>query len=453
MHDLVNNQKEFFNSGVTREITFRKKQLRKLKSLLKAHEKELCTAIHSDFRKSEFITLATEFSLIYTDIGLALKNLDTWAERKSIPTNLVNFPARSYVLAEPLGVSLIIGPWNYPYLLSLAPTVAAIAAGCTVILKPSELTRSTSAAIARLINNNFDPGFLKVVEGGVPETQELLKNKFDKIFFTGSPRVGKIIYQAAAEHITPVTLELGGKCPAFVTADCNLKMVVKRLIWAKFINSGQTCNSPDYVMVEEKIRERFLKQCVEEIEKRAYSVENENYSQIINQTHLERLEALIDPAKVYYGGKVDKDARTVEPTILVDVSFNDKVMEEEIFGPILPVIPYTDLDTAIEQVRSLPKPLACYVFSNNSEERKKVMQEISFGCGAENEAVMQITNRRLPFGGVGLSGIGKYNGEAGFGEFSNYKSILRKTTHFELSLKYHPLTKMKLWWIRTFFKF
>lgn len=453
MHDLVKEQREFFNSNVTQDIAFRKKQLRKLKSLLQASEKELCEAIYADFQKSEFETIATELELVYKDIRMALSNLSAWAERRRVSTNLVNFPARSYVIPEPLGVSLVIGAWNYPYQLSFAPAVAAIAAGCTVILKPSEIPSNASAVMARLINENFNPEYFKVVEGGVAETQELLKQRFDKIFFTGSTRVGKIIYKAAAEHLTPVTLELGGKCPAFITADSNLRMSVKRLIWAKFLNAGQTCIAPDYVMVEEKIKDRFLELCVKEIEKREYNTKNHNFPQIINSENLERLAGLLESEKIYYGGVVDTETRTMSPTILRDVTFEDKVMQEEIFGPVLAVITFTDLDEAISKVKTLSKPLSCYVFSNNSLVKKKVMEEISFGCGGVNEAVMQITNPNLPFGGVGPSGIGKYHGEAGFREFSNFKGVIRKTTRFELNLKYHPLTKMKLWWIRTFFKF
>ena len=453
MHDIVQRQRAFFNSNATRDISFRKEQLKKLLSLLKSNEEELCAAIYTDFGKSEFETLATELELIYKDIRVALDNLSDWTRKKRVHTNLLNFPAKSYIQSEPLGVSLVIGAWNYPYQLSLAPAVAAIAAGCTVVLKPSELPANTSAIMAKLVNENFDPGLFHVVEGGVDETSELLRQKFDKIFFTGSTRVGRIVYEAAAKHLTPVTLELGGKSPAFVTRDCNLKMTVKRLIWSKFLNSGQTCISPDYVMVDNSIKDKFLQQCVAEIEKRAYSLDNHNYVRIINDRNLERLAALIEPDTIYYGGKIDKENRIIEPTLLHNVRFEDKVMEDEIFGPILPVIGYDDLDQAISKVNELPRPLSCYVFTNNRLSKQKVMEGISFGGGGVNEAVMHITNPDLPFGGVGTSGIGKYHGEAGFMEFSNGKGILSKPTWFELNLKYHPLGKGKLKWVRRFFKF
>ncbi len=453
MKGLITAQHNFFKTGATKDISFRKNHLKKLRHVLKSNEKRICEAIYEDFAKSEFETIVTELELIYDAIGDSLSNLAGWSQKQPVSTNLLNFPAKSYMVPEPLGVALVIGAWNYPYQLSLAPAVAAIAAGCTVIIKPSEIPKRTSALMAELINKNFDPGFFRVVEGGVTETSELLKHKFDKIFFTGSTKVGKIVYKAAAEHLTPVTLELGGKSPAFVTRDCDLKMTVKRLVWAKYLNAGQTCIAPDYVLVDEKVEDRFLELCAREIGKRQYAIENHNYVQIINQANLSRLSQLVDPSKVYYGGEIDEQQRTISPTILRDVSFNDPIMADEIFGPLLPVISYSELSTAIDQVNSLPKPLSCYVFSNNSKMKRDVMERISFGGGAINEAVMHITNPELPFGGVGNSGVGKYHGEAGFREFSNYKGILSKTTKFELNLKYYPLSRSKLWWIRRFFKF
>jgi aldehyde dehydrogenase (NAD+) len=452
MKAIVEAQRIFFNSGHSRDISFRKNQLKKLMNLLKANEDKFCEAIYEDFRKSKFETIATEIEIIHKEIRIALAYLKDWSKRQRVPTNLMNFPAKSYVVPEPLGVSLVIGAWNYPYQLSLAPAIAAIAAGCTVIVKPSEIPKRTSTLMAELINNNFDAEFFKVVEGGVPETTELLKQKFDKIFFTGSTAVGKIVYKAAAEHLTPVTLELGGKSPAFVTRDCNLKMTVKRLVWAKFLNAGQTCIAPDYILVDEKIEDKFLELCVKEIEKCKYAIENDNYVKIVNEGNLERLSSMIPPDKVYFGGKIDLEKRTISPTLLRNVTFNDKVMQEEIFGPLLPVISYNDLNSAIDKVKSLHRPLSCYVFSNNSKMKREVMEKISFGSGAMNEAVMQITNPNLPFGGVGSSGIGKYHGEAGFRTFSNYKGILSKPTWFELNFKYSPLTRSKLKWVRRFMR-
>jgi len=453
MEEIVTKQKSFFNTHSTKSIVFRKQQLKKLKKALQINEELLYEAIASDFKKSQFDTYTSELALVYHDIDDANKNLSYWSRKQHVKTNWINFPAKSYIIPEPLGVCLVIGAWNYPYLLSLAPLVAAMAAGCTVVLKPSEISSNTSAVLATIISENFSPEYITVVEGGIPETTQLLQQKFDKVFFTGSSAVGKIVYKAAAENLIPVTLELGGKSPAFVLDDCNLKMAVKRLIWAKFINAGQTCIAPDYVLVDSAIEEKFLAACKAEIEKEQFSFENGNYVQIINERNLNRLSGLVEPTKIYCGGKVDRTERFMEPTILQNVSFDDAVMQEEIFGPILAVISYNDLSSAIAQVRELPKPLSCYVFTRNRILKKRILNEISFGGGMVNDAVTHITNSHLPFGGVGTSGMGSYHGEDGFKAFTHYKGIVEKSTMLELPLKYYPHSKQKLWWIKQFFRF
>ena len=452
MKHIVSQQRAFFYTHQTKSIDYRLKQLNKLEKLLKSNENLLNEAIYKDFKKSTFDTYATELALIYHDIKYAKRNIYKWSKVKRVGTNLLNFPAKSYILPEPLGVCLVIGAWNYPYQLTLSPVVAAIAAGNTVVIKPSELAVNTSAVMTKLINENFDPKYLKVVEGGVSETTVLLENKFDKIFFTGSPQVGKIVYQAAAKNLTPVTLELGGKSPAFVTEGCNLKMTVKRLVWAKFINSGQTCIAPDYILVHKSIENQFLELLKFEIKKEKFSIENGNYTQIINIKNLERLSNMIPSEKVYFGGGINTLERTIQPTVLQGVEFSDKVMSEEIFGPILPVIAYDNLEDAISYVNSNPKPLSCYLFTNSKKIKENVLRKISFGGGAINEAIMHISNPKLPFGGVGNSGIGSYHGEAGFKSFTHYKSILDKSNLIELSLKYYPHSKRKLSWIRLFMK-
>lgn len=453
MQQIVAKQRQFFNSQVTKEVSFRKKQLSNLERALKQNEKLLYDAIYSDFKKSEFDTFTSELALLYHDIKQAKKRVSYWSKTKPVPTNFLNFPAKSYIIPEPLGVILVIGAWNYPYQLSLAPAIAAIAAGNTVILKPSEIPSKTSALMAKIISEHFQPEFFTVIEGGITETTELLKQNFDKIFFTGSTQVGKIVYQAAAKKLIPVTLELGGKSPAFVTQNANLKMTVKRLVWAKFLNAGQTCIAPDYVMVHKNIEKTFLKLVVEEIKKEQYSIENKNYVQIINVKNLKRLQGLLNPEKTFYGGEVDEETNIFKPTVMHRVTFDDQVMQDEIFGPILPVLSYESLSEAIEQVAKIPKPLSCYVFSNNRTEINLVLKKLSFGGGAVNEAVMHITNSNLPFGGIGTSGIGSYHGEAGFKTFSHYKSILDKPTMMELNLKYFPHTVSKLKWIKRFMNF
>ena len=453
MKNVVSEQRAFFYTHQTKSVDYRLKQLSKLEKLLKSNESLLNEAIYKDFKKSVFDTYATELALIYHDIKYAKKNIYKWSKVKRVGTNFLNFPAKSYIVPEPLGVCLVIGAWNYPYQLTLSPVVAAIAAGNTAVIKPSEIAPHTSSLMAKLINENFDSKYLKVIEGGVVETTLLLENKFDKIFFTGSPQVGKIIYQAAAKNLTPVTLELGGKSPAFVTEECNLKMTVKRLVWAKFINAGQTCIAPDYVLVHKSIEKQFLELLKIEIEKEKYSTENGNYTQIINHKNLERLSNMIHSEKVYHGGGVNTLDRTIEPTVLQGVTFDDEVMMEEIFGPILPVLPYEDLEEAISYVNNNPKPLSCYLFSTKKSVKKDILRKISFGGGAINEAIMHIANPKLPFGGVGNSGIGSYHGEAGFKSFTHYKSILDKSNLIELSLKYYPHSERKLSWIRFFMKF
>jgi len=453
MNQLITQQRNYFNTHETKGLKFRLAQLSKLDTLLKSNEKLMFEAIYKDFKKSKFDTFVSELALLYHDIKDAKRNLRKWARVKRVGTNMLNFPAKSYIIPEPLGVCLVIGAWNYPYQLTLAPVIAAMAAGNTVIIKPSELAANTSTVMAKLINDNFNPNYLKVVEGGIPETTELLNQKFDKIFFTGSMQVGKIVYQAAAKNLTPVTLELGGKSPAFITEDCNLKMTVKRLVWAKFLNAGQTCIAPDYVLVQKSIEEKFLELLKSEIEKEQFSIANGNYTQIINDRNVKRLSGMISKEKVCYGGLVNTSERTIQPTILQDITFEDNVMQEEIFGPILPVISYKNLDDAIQQVNDHPKPLACYVFTNNKAQKNKILKEISFGGGAVNDGVMHIANSKLPFGGVGNSGMGSYHGEAGFKAFTHYKSILEKSNLIELSLKYYPHTDGKLKWIKRFLKF
>lgn len=448
MKALVTNQRSFFNTNQTKNLDWRITQLKKLRDLLKEHETLLYKAIYADFQKSVFDTFTTEISILYTEIDDTIKNLKHWAKRKKVKTNLLNFPATSYIVPEPLGVSLVIGAWNYPFQLSLLPAIAAISAGNTVILKPSEMAWECSKMMAQLINKNFDPAFFKVVEGGVPETTELLAEQFDKIFFTGSVAVGKVVYAAAAKHLTPVTLELGGKSPAIILNDCNLKIIVKRLVWAKFLNAGQTCIAPDYVLVHQSIEKQFLEMLKIEIEKERFSIKNDNYVQIINTKNIHRLANLLNKEKIYYGGKYDEQLRVFEPTIMHHVSFNDKVMQEEIFGPILPVISFSELDDAIAQIKAGQKPLSCYIFTANQEIKNKLLNEISFGSGAVNEALMQIANSYLPFGGVGQSGIGAYHGEHGFRTFSHYKSILEKSTFIEPNLKYFPHSVKKLRFIK-----
>lgn len=442
--DILQQQKTFFNSHATKDLDFRKAQLQKLKKVVKSNEKLLYDAIYQDFGKSEFETFGTEISFIYKDIDYYLKNLKSFAKPKSVLTNIVNQIGSSKIVFEPLGNCLVIGAWNYPYQLTLTPVIAAIAAGNTCMIKPSELPENTMKAMAKLINENFDAQFLYVVEGGVEETTAILKLRFDKIFFTGSPRVGKIVYKAAAEHLTPVTLELGGKSPAFVTEKADLNIAARRIVWGKFINAGQTCVAPDYLYVAENIKEKFLKVLIEEIKKRNYTDNVDHYCKIINERNFERLEKMIDREKVVFGGETNREKRYISPTVLDNVTWEDAVMQEEIFGPILPILTYKNLETAMQTVVEGEKPLSAYLFSNDAKEQELFTEKLSFGGGCINDTLMHLSNDRLPFGGVGNSGIGHYHGKFGFIAFSHQKAILKKSNYLEPELKYPPYSDAKL---------
>ncbi len=451
MKHLIDSQRVFFNSNKTKDVSFRIAQLKKLKNIIKANEDNFHEAIFKDFKKSKFENYTAELMLVIHDIDESIKKIKKWSRDKKVRTNLINFPAKSVIVSEPYGNTLIIGAWNYPYLTSLAPTVAAMAAGNTVVLKPSELVNETSQLMARLLNDNFDSNYLVVIEGGIPETTELLSFKFDKIFFTGSTAVGKIIYQSASKFLTPVTLEMGGKNPVIVTNTANLKMAAKRLVWAKYLNSGQTCVAPDYMLVHSSKKEELLEYIKTEISSANYAFENENFVQIIDEKNMIRLIELMDKSKVCVGGSYDVEQRYFEPTVIENVAFDDAIMQEEIFGPILPIIEYDNFDKILQKIKSLPKPLACYLFSEEKIEKDKVLRELTFGGGCINDCIMQITNTNAPFGGIGESGIGSYHGKFGFDTFSHKKSVIIKKNWFELNLKYSPYSAFKLNLIKRFF--
>ena len=446
--NILSDQRNLFNSQKTKNLKFRKMYLEKLKEVLLKNEELLYDSIYKDFGKSKFDTFTTEISFVLKDIDYFLKNLNSLAKPKKVRTNLANQLGSSKIYPEPLGCTLVIGAWNYPYQLSLSPVVAALAAGNTCILKPSEIAENTMKAMAKIINENFPKDYFYVAEGGIEETTEILKLKFDKIFFTGSPKVGQIIYEAAAKHLTPVTLELGGKSPAIVTSSANFDVAAKRIVWGKFLNAGQTCVAPDYILVDEKVKDSFLDSLQSYIQKFNYHSESENYTQIINQRNFDRLVNLIDQEKVYFGGKTDAAKRYIEPTIMHDVTWNDKVMQEEIFGPILPVLTFKNFNEALLQIAAYEKPLSAYLFSDNSEEKEEFTTKISFGGGCINDVVMHLSNDYLPFGGVGNSGIGNYHGKYGFDAFSHQKAVLDRATWGEPDLKYPPYTDNKLNWIK-----
>jgi len=451
--ELIANQRIYFKAQLTKPLEARLALLKQFKKMLVENEQQLYKAVHADFGKSEHEAFLTEVAILIKDIEEAQRSLVKWTQAQRVPTNLVNLPGRSFIVPEPLGVCLVIGAWNYPIQLSLAPAIAALAAGNTVILKPSELAANCAQCMADLVAQYFDPAVFTVVQGGVEETQALLAERFDKIFFTGSPAVGRVVYQAAAKHLTPVTLELGGKSPAIITQSANLQIAVKRLVWAKFLNAGQTCIAPDYLFVHASVYDTCLDLFKSQIAANDYRLDAHNYVKIINERHLTRLKNLIEQDKIALGGQIDEVNRVIEPTLLKDVQVNDAIMQEEIFGPLLPLIKYQDFEEVLQHIENNEKPLSAYLFSNDPTEQKIWEQRLSFGGGCINDAIMHITNPNLPFGGVGQSGTGSYHGKAGFDTFSHFKSVFKKPNIFEVPLKYPPYTSIKMAWIKRLLRF
>lgn len=448
-HKLIfQSQQDFFRSQQTKNIAFRKSNLFKLKHVLETHEDQMCEAIFKDFGKSKFDTFASELGIIYSEIDYFLKHLSKLSKPKKVKTNLANQPGKSYIFSEPLGSVLVMGAWNYPYMITIVPVVCAIAAGNTCMVKPSELPENTMRVMADMINNNFSSDFLFVVQGGIPETTEILKFPFDKIFFTGSPKVGKIVYEAAAKNLTPVTLELGGKSPAIVTKSADLKVAAQRIVWGKFLNAGQTCIAPDYLLVDAEIKDQLLELMKERLDYTRYEDGSEHYVNIINQRNFDRLLGLIDKSKIYYGGKHNEKTRYIEPTILTDVSRDEAVMQEEIFGPILPVLTFSDFDKTLEKLLHFEKPLAAYLFTKTKKHKDSFLNNFSFGGGCINDTLMHIANENLPFGGIGNSGMGSYHGAFGFDAFSHKKAIIKRSTWLEPDIKYPPYSETKAKWIK-----
>ena len=446
-------QQKFFFEGKTKSLDFRLTQLKKLKKLLKENEQQLIDAVYSDFKKPPFETFGTEIGIIIGEINYAIQNLSKWIKPKSVPTSLVNFPSKNFILTEPYGTVLIISPWNYPVQLSLLPLVGALAAGNTAFVKPSELTPNTSRTIKTLLDQYFDAEVVTTVLGGVEESNALLELDFNYIFFTGSTRVGKIIMEKAAKKLTPVTLELGGKSPCIIDETADLVISAKRIAWGKFINAGQTCVAPDYLLVQESVKNDLLdhlKIAVKEL----YGdkpVDSPDFTRIINESHFNRLTDLLDNGTLVTGGKIDADSLYISPTVLTDISWEDPIMQDEIFGPILPVLSYTTLDEAISQIRKTTRPLALYLFTDSSSAEKKILESVSFGGGAINDTIAQLGNHHLSFGGVGASGFGSYHGKASFDSFSHQKSIMKKNFLLDIPIRYAPYDG-KIKWLKTIFR-
>ena len=452
--ELINKQRKFYSSNISKDLKFRIQNLKLLKSIIIKYEKEIQEALRLDLGKSETEAYMTEIGMVLDEIKYNIKHLAKWAKKKYVSTPLSQFPARSYRIPEPRGLVLIISPWNYPFLLSIQPLIGAIAAGNCVIIKPSEYSVNTSKLLKKILTEIYSEAYVTVVLGEKEVAQELLKEKFDYIFYTGSTKIGKIVMEAAAKNLTPVTLELGGKSPCIVDEKCNVELAAKRIAYGKILNSGQTCVAPDYVFVHQNVKEQFLNCLIKYLNNflGENALNNSDYPKIINEMQFNRIISLIDKEHVIYGGGYNRNILKIEPTILTIKDMTSKVMQEEIFGPILPIIGYNNLDYIINYININPKPLALYLFTNNKKIEKRILKEVSYGGGCINDTIIHLANKRLGFGGVGNSGIGEYHGKFSFDTFSHYKSIIKKSNHIDLPVRYHPYSKMKEKLIRMFMK-
>jgi len=422
------------------DINYRKQCLIKLLHAIEENENEIAKALYKDFKKSEFEAYLTETFIVISELKHIIKNINKWAKPKMVLPSILNFPSLDYVYKEPYGKVLIISPWNYPFQLAVSPAIAAIAAGNSVTIKPSELTPNTSALIAKIFSNLFEKSHVEVIQGGIETSQALLAKRWDYIFFTGSVNVGKIVAKAAANNLTPVTLELGGKNPCIIDKNCDLDIAAKRLVWGKFVNAGQTCIAPDYLIVEKSIKENLIQKLINEIEI-SYSINQQqsaDYPRIISKKNWERLVNFTKQQNIVYGGKHDENELFLSPTLIDEPSLESPVMHEEIFGPILPILTYEHKNDIEQIVQKFEKPLALYVFSNDKKFSEELISKFSFGGGCVNDTLIHFANNRLPFGGVGFSGIGAYHGKLSFDIFSHQKAIVKKATWLDIKLRYAP---------------
>jgi len=443
---LIERQRTFFNSGKTRQVDFRIDQLRALKSAIIRHERPLIEALRADMNKPELEAYAGEIALVLNEVKHAIRKIRSWARPKIVPTTLPLIPSRCSIYTQPFGVTLILSPWNYPFQLAVAPLVGAMAAGNCAIVKPSEISPNTSEVMARMINEHFNEDYVSVVTGDARVASDLLKERFDYIFFTGGSRVGRIVMEAASRHLTPLTLELGGKSPCIVDKSVQLDYTAKRIVWAKFFNAGQTCVAPDYVLADSAIKERLL-------ERVKYWVRSffgpdpsrsPDYARIINHNHFARLVELFQGAQIVIGGSLNEEDHYIAPTVIDNVSLDDALMQDEIFGPLLPIIAYETLSEAIDIVNARPTPLALYFFSSDKEKQERILKETSSGGVCINDAVVHFASHLLPFGGVGESGMGRYHGKASFDTFSHFRSVVKNTLKIDIPLRYLPYGRLKL---------
>lgn len=438
--DLLDRQRAFYRSGVTIPVKFRIEQLKKLYATVKKYESEIHDALTADLGKSSYEGFMCESGLVLTEISYMIRHTKRLARRKTVYTPLAQFASHSFRQPVPYGNTLIMSPWNYPFLLTVDPLADAIAAGNTVILKPSAYSPATSRIIEKIVAECFSPEYVAVVTGGRAENQALLDQKFDFVFFTGSQAVGKDVLRHTAEHLTPSVLELGGKSPCIVDASANIRLAAKRIAFGKFLNCGQTCVAPDYVLCETSVKDAFVAEIAKQI-RLQYGQDplaNKDYGKIINEKHFARIRGLIDPKKVVVGGEANAKTCQIAPTVMDHVTYDDAVMGEEIFGPVLPILTFTSFDAMVDELKDRDKPLACYLFSKDKQHIKRVTRELSYGGGCINDVVIHLATSEMGFGGVGESGMGAYHGKAGFEAFSHSKSIVDKKTWIDLPMRYQP---------------
>ena len=440
MDEIMQNHRTFFKTGETKELSFRLNGLKKLQNALKNHEKEILDALKKDLNKSEFEGYETELGLVYEELQSTIRQLPKWAKKKRVKTPLMHFLSSSFVYPEPYGTVLILSPWNYPFQLVMIPLIGALAAGNCCVVKPSEYSFHTSEIIEKIIREVFRADYVSVIRGGRAENQLLLEQKFDYIFFTGSPTVGHLVMEKAAKNLTPITLELGGKSPCIVEQTANLSLAAKRIVWGKYLNAGQTCIAPDYLFVHHSVKTALI----EELKKNIANFygdtpeSNEDYPKIINQKHFERLIGLMKEGNILFGGNINQKTRQIAPTLIDGISPDSPIMQEEIFGPLLPILTFETMEEVCDFVSSRPKPLALYLFTTENDVIEHTMKELSFGGGCINDTITHIANPFLPFGGVGQSGMGQYHGKRSFDTFTHQKAVLKKSNWVDVWLRYPP---------------
>ena len=452
---ILEKQRNYFQTGVTRDLDFRIEKLSILRRSIKKNEKQILEALWVDLHKSEFEAYATEIGIILEEINFVIKHLKSWSKTKKVRTPLTNFLSFSYIYSEPYGVSLIISPWNYPFQLLMAPLIGSIAAGNCAMIKPSENSPMTTDVIMKIIKESFFAEFISVVEpyGGKEAAESLLQEEFDYIFFTGSVPVGKIVMKAASKYLTPVTLELGGKSPCIVDEDADVKLAAKRIAWGKFLNAGQTCVAPDYILVHQSVKAELLTEITGYIKEffGQNPVNSNDFPRIINERQFDRLVGLLEKGNIVTGGEYSKIEKYIAPTIIDNITWDDPVMREEIFGPILPIIEFDYLEEVIKKINSKPKPLALYFFSNNKKQQERIINMISYGGGCINDTIMHVASTYLPFGGVGDSGMGAYHGKGSYDIFSHKKSVTKKSNLIDIKIRYAPYNN-KIKWLKKLMK-